>query len=73
MLSSSKKSVRLVEMSRISFYGIPLISIIRASCSASLSPGKIGMPVNSSATMHPKLHMSIAYVYGIPSIISGAR
>jgi len=46
--------------------------MIKESYSCSLSPGKRGTPVNNSVRMHPKLHMSIAAVYGIPIIISGA-
>jgi hypothetical protein len=40
--------------------GTPLSSIIQAIYSASLSPGKIGIPVNNSHTIHPKLHISIS-------------
>jgi len=29
--------------------------------------------VNNSINMQPRLHMSIAGVYGIPKMISGAR
>ena len=57
----------------ISGGGNPLTSIMRAICSGSLSPGKMGKPVNSSARMQPKLQMSIAVVYGMASMISGAR
>lgn len=49
-----------------------LTSIISPNYSYSLSPGKIGYPVKSSTKMQPKLHISIAPVYGIPRIISGA-
>jgi len=52
--------------------GTPKTSMIIENYSFSLSPGKSGNPVNSSTAMHPKLHMSMAVVYGIPSIISGA-
>lgn len=41
-------------------------SIIHASCSTSFSPGNKGYPVYSSARIHPKLHMSMAMLYGIP-------
>ena len=50
-----------------------MTSISRESYSDSDSPGKIGMPVYSSIRMQPKLHMSIAVVNGMPSMISGAR
>jgi len=33
----------------------------------------MGYPVYSSAMMQPKDHMSMAMVYGMPSMISGAR
>jgi hypothetical protein len=41
----------------------PRIVIIRWSTSYSDAPGNSGKPMNSSATMQPKDHMSIAVVY----------
>ena len=58
---------------RIRFGGLPKVCIISESYSVSLSPGKIGMPVKSSIRMQPNDHISIAVVYGIPMMISGAR
>ena len=52
--------------------GIPFTSIISCICSDSSSLANKGTPVNNSYNMHPKLHISIAVVYFIPSIISGA-
>lgn len=52
--------------------GTPYNSIIYANCSISLSPGNSGNPVYNSATIAPKLHISIAVVYGMPNMISGA-
>ena len=43
------------------FGGVPRYSTIKASCSASSSPGNKGNPKNSSPNMHPKLHISIAH------------
>ena len=40
--------------------------MIQASCSTSFSPGNRGYPVYSSARMQPRLHMSMAMLYGIP-------
>ena len=72
LLSSKNKFLR-VETSRTSSSGIPHISIISPSWSISLSPANIGYPQNSSANIQPQLHISIADVYGMPSMISGAR
>ena len=57
----------------ICFGGGPSTSMNIKTCSFSLSPGKIGKPVNSSTKIHPNDHMSIAGVYLIPNMISGAR
>lgn len=40
--------------------------------SYSFSPGNKGNPKYNSANMHPKLHISMLLLYGIPSITSGA-
>lgn len=40
----------------------PRVSIIRLKISNSEAPGNNGNPRNSSATMHPKDHISIAVV-----------
>ena len=53
--------------------GAPRISIIQSIQSFSLSPGKRGRPVASSARMQPNDQMSIAIVQVIPNMISGAR
>jgi len=60
--SSSKNIFFLVDYSRMWAGGTPLTSMIRAIYSCSDSPGKIGNPVNSSMSMQPKLHISIAGV-----------
>lgn len=69
---SSKKTFLREAWERMLEDGNPITSMIKESYSYSLSPGKRGTPVNNSVRMHPKLHMSIAAVYGIPIIISGA-
>lgn len=69
---SSKNNFLLVDCSNTRSEGTPLISIINPNCSYSFSPGNMGYPVNSSANMQPKLHISIDSVYGMPNIISGA-
>mmetsp|Transcript_59994 Transcript_59994/g.167384 ORF Transcript_59994/g.167384 Transcript_59994/m.167384 type:complete len:247 (+) Transcript_59994:702-1442(+) len=51
--------------------GIEMTSAIRQTWSYSDWPGKIGSPRKSSAQMQPRLHMSIAVVYGRPSSTSG--
>jgi hypothetical protein len=61
-VSSSKKIDFLVLYLSTSSEGSPSISIIKLSYSASLSPGKIGYPVYSSANIQPKLHISMAGV-----------
>ena len=58
----SKKSFLRVLFSMRCFSGGPKTSMMQASCSCSFSPGKIGTPVNSSARIQPRLHISI----GIP-------
>ena len=72
-VSSSKNICLLVAISSTSSGGTPTTSYIIDNYSYSLSPGKIGNPVYNSIRMQPKLHMSMAVVYGIPRIISGAR
>jgi len=52
--------------------GIPHTSIIIANYSISSSPGNNGNPIQNSAIMHPKDHISMLVVYGIPRMISGA-
>ncbi|KYN12045.1 hypothetical protein ALC57_15796 [Trachymyrmex cornetzi] len=52
---------------------MPSISMMHASWSASSSPGNSGKPVNNSARMQPRLHMSIGIPYLAPNITSGAR
>lgn len=47
----------------INMKAYPSIFIIRLRRSNSDPPGNSGSPKNSSATMHPKDHMSIAVVY----------
>ena len=68
----SKNKLRLVEISMISLEGTSFIYIMYDNWSCSFSPGKSGYPDYNSARIQPKLHMSIAEVYGIPRIISGA-
>lgn len=51
----------------------PNISTIRVIWLYSLVPGKSGSPKNSSTAMHPKDHISIDDVYGIPRMTSGER
>ena len=63
-----------VERDSTLLFGMPITSMIRPIYSRSFVPGKRGNPVYNSIMMHPKLHMSICYVYGnSPSIMSGAR
>jgi len=57
--TESKNNFLRVLFSIRCFSGGPKTSIMHASCSCSFSPGKIGTPVNSSAIMHPTLHISI--------------
>lgn len=57
--SESKKSFLRVLFSMRCFSGGPKTSMMHASCSCSFSPGNIGTPVNSSAKIHPRLHMSM--------------
>ena len=49
----------------------PNISTIRVIWLYSLVPGNSGNPRKSSTAIHPKDHMSMAAVYGIPSRTSG--
>ena len=44
-----------------------------SSSSCSSIAGKSGLPVTSSAKMHPNDHMSTACPYGMPSTTSGLR
>lgn len=67
-----KNALVLLHPSSIFLGGIPSTSIMHANWSPSSSPGNNGYPVNNSAKMHPKLHMSIAIPYFAPRIISGA-
>ena len=69
---SSKNFSFRVDIFKICCGGVPSVSMISASCSASLSPGKRGTPVMNSTSMTPRDHISIAVVYGMPSMISGA-
>mmetsp|Transcript_56632 Transcript_56632/g.166274 ORF Transcript_56632/g.166274 Transcript_56632/m.166274 type:complete len:242 (+) Transcript_56632:1195-1920(+) len=48
-------------------------STMRQVWSYSEWPGKIGSPRKSSAQMQPRLHMSMALVYSMPSSTSGER
>ncbi len=59
---SSKNIFLLVDCSRTSSAGTPFISMIIDNYSISVSPGNIGNPVNSSISMQPKLHISMAVV-----------
>lgn len=68
----SKNSLLLDPVSRTFCGTIPLDSMNIQIYSASFSPGYIGWPMCNSQRMAPKLHISIAGVYGIPNIISGA-
>jgi len=58
--SSSKNRPALELYSKMYLGGTPFTSMMQAICSASLSPGKMGMPVKSSQRMQPKDHMSIS-------------
>ena len=69
----SKKSFLRLLVSIRCFSGGPKTSMMQASCSCSFSPGKIGYPVYNSASMHPKLHMSIGMPYDMPRMTSGDR
>jgi hypothetical protein len=51
----------------------PSMSVMRDTWLNSLVPGKMGRPKNSSTTIHPSDHMSIAAEYGSPSRTSGDR
>jgi hypothetical protein len=57
--TESKKSFLRVHFSTRCLSGGPKISMMQASCSCSFSPGKMGYPVQSSARMQPKDHMSM--------------
>jgi hypothetical protein len=70
--SSSKKTFFLLAITMSDLGGTPLTSMIHLTYSFSSSPAKMGKPTNSSKRIQPKDHMSIAGVYFIPSIISGA-
>lgn len=58
----SKNSFFRVLFSMRCFSGGPKISIMQASCSCSFSPGNSGYPVYNSASIQPRLHISM----GIP-------
>lgn len=73
LLSSLKKNSFLVDISSTLSGGMSSTSQILAICSYSSWPGKIGYPISNSHKIQPKLHMSIAVVYGIPKITSGDR
>mmetsp|Transcript_51392 Transcript_51392/g.132606 ORF Transcript_51392/g.132606 Transcript_51392/m.132606 type:complete len:229 (-) Transcript_51392:694-1380(-) len=62
-----------VPMSSMFAGGSPRTSTMRQTWSYSDWPGKIGRPKKSSAQMQPRLHMSMALVYGRPSKTSGER
>lgn len=68
MKSSSKNKLLLFEAQIQSSGGTPFTSMIRASYSASFSPGKIGYPMCNSHKIQPKLHMSISMLYGNPDV-----
>ena len=70
--SSSKKTFRLVALAMRDLGGSPITSMIAPIWSFSFSPAKSGMPAKHSNIMQPKLHMSMAVVQGMPSMISGA-
>lgn len=69
----SKNNLLLVAVLMRSSGGWPSTSIIQANCSTSFSPGNSGYPVYSSASIHPKLHISIGVPYDSPSMTSGDR
>ena len=71
--SLSKNTLRRVDMSRTFLGGIPMYSIMICIYSSSDSPGNMGYPVINSNRIVPRDHISIAELYEIPSIISGAR
>ena len=70
---ASKNRLLRVARSIMSLDGTFFICIMYASWSYSFSPGNKGYPQYSSASMQPNDHISIAEVYGMPSMISGAR
>ena len=70
--SSSKNFLFLGAWSNRVFGGNPNSSEKRSICSISLEPGNRAWPLESSARMHPKDHISIAGVYATPKMISGA-
>lgn len=72
LLSSVKNFFFLYETFNTSVEGMPQTSMIIANYSISSSPGNSGNPIQNSAIMHPKDHISIEVVYGMPRIISGA-
>lgn len=56
----SKNSPACFPISIIQFGGLPSISTMRETWLYSEEPGNNGRPRNSSTTMHPRDHMSIA-------------
>mmetsp|Transcript_117864 Transcript_117864/g.328283 ORF Transcript_117864/g.328283 Transcript_117864/m.328283 type:complete len:351 (-) Transcript_117864:879-1931(-) len=72
--STRRKYLRvLLPLSSITAGGRPKISTMRQTWLYSEWPGKMGRPRKSSAQMQPRLHMSMALVYGRPSSTSGER
>lgn len=67
----SKNSPACLPISIIQFGGLPSISTIRETWLYSDDPGNSGRPRNSSTTIQPSDHMSIADEYGSPSNTSG--
>ena len=68
-----KKTFLRVDMSSTYDGGTPMYSITYCIYSSSDSPGNIGFPVSNSRIIVPNDHISMAWLYDIPNIISGAR
>lgn len=67
-VNSPKNNLRREAIEMTSSDGAPSISIIHANCSTSFSPGNRGHPVQSSARIQPRDHMSMGGPQGRPSI-----
>jgi hypothetical protein len=68
-----KYLLAFLQLAKNLWLGVPTDFIIRLSCYCSLSPAKSGVPRLSSATKHPKLHMSMGVPYFAYRMTSGAR
>jgi hypothetical protein len=61
----TQKKLRCSTRDKVSDDGVPRRSVIISNWCTTFFPGNSGLPVRSSANMHPMLQISIAGVYCI--------